>query len=98
MNAIAKIAAVKTDLHGNEAWGITNPKSATVTISVSQDGKSFTQLGTASASEGIVNGNWVSYDFLFEASSEINARYVRLTYNNGQFNWASEISVYGTID
>ena len=98
LNAIAKIAAVKTDMHGNEAWGITYPKNATITISVSQDGKSFTQLGAASASEGIVNGNWVSYDFLFEASSEINARYVRLTYNNGQFNWASEISVYGTID
>ncbi len=93
---ISQLRAIKTDMHGNESWGITDPKGATVSVEISNDGANFTDIGNMQASAGIVSGDWSKYDFLLELGSPVMAKYVRVTYNGGKFNWVSEISVYGT--
>lgn len=96
LGAISQVRAIKTDLFGNEGWGITDPKDAKISVAVSNDGTNFTDLGEAQMSDEIKpNSNWVKRDFLLELGSPVMAKYVRVTYNGGKFNWSSEISVYG---
>lgn len=96
LGSISQVRAFKTDMHGNTGWGITDPKDATVSFAVSNDGVKFTELGDAKASKGTVDGDWSRYEFSLELGAPVMAKYVRVTYNSGKFNWVSEISVYGT--
>ncbi len=93
---ISQLRAFKTDMFGNTAWGITDPKDATVTVEISNDGVKFNSVGVANASNRTADGDWTRYDFILELGAPVMAKYVRLTYNGGVFNWVSEISVYGT--
>ena len=96
LGSISKIRALKTDMFGNTSWGITDPKDAVVTVEVSNDGVKFNSVGTATATNGTQDEAWTRYDFILELGAPVTAKYVRVTYNSGVFNWVSEISVYGT--
>ncbi len=93
---ISQVRAFKTDMHGNTGWGIIDPKDSTVSFAVSNDGVKFTELGDAKSSKGTIDGDWSRYEFSLELGAPVMAKYVRVTYNSGKFNWVSEISVYGT--
>ncbi len=96
LGSISQLRAFKTDMFGNAAWGITDPKDAKVTVEISNDGVKFNSVGTASSSNKTQDGDWSRYDFMLELGAPVMAKYVRLTFNGGVFNWVSEISVYGT--
>ena len=96
LGSISQVRAFKTDMHGNTGWGIIDPKDATVNFAVSNDGVNFTEVGVAKSSNGTVDGDWSRYEFMLELGAPVMAKYVRVTYNSGNFNWVSEISVYGT--
>ena len=96
LGSLSSLRAVRTDLFGNASWGINDPKDATVSVAISNNGTDFNDIGEMKATKGKSDGEWVAYDFLLELGAPVTAKYVRITYNNGKFNWASEISVYGT--
>ena len=95
LGEIASVSAFKTDLWGNESWGILNPEKFEVKIEISNDGKNFIELEKPKVKNTRVDGNWKGNDYLLELNSPVNARYVRVSYLNGTFVWSSEISVYG---
>ena len=97
LGEISNVRAIKTDLWGNEGWGIKDPTTFTVKIEMSNDGVNFTELEAPKMSEETVNGDWKKRDFMLELGSPINARYIRVSYLNGTFVWSSEISVYGSV-
>lgn len=96
LGSISQVRAIKTDMHGNTGWGITDPQGATVSVAISNDGVKFTELGNATSKKLANSGDWSKYDFTLELGAPVMAKYVRVTYKNGTFNWVSEISVYGT--
>lgn len=96
LGSISQLRAFKTDMHGNGGWGITDPKDAIITVAISNDGVSFNDIGTMKSTKEGSSGEWTKYSFILELGSPVMAKYVRLTYNSGKFNWVSEISVYGT--
>ena len=96
LGSISQVRAIKTDMHGNASWGITDPQGATVSVAISNDGVKFTELGNATSKKLANSGDWSKYDFTLELGAPVMAKYVRVTYKNGTFNWVSEISVYGT--
>ena len=92
---ITNLRALKTDLYGNESWGIKGPDGIEINVSFSVDGESFIDSAKATQSKISENGDWRGCYYELELDSPINARYVRLDYTGGSFIWASEISVYG---
>lgn len=97
LESISSVRAIKTDLYGNESWGIIDPSKVEVSVSISNDGESFIDVGKAEMSEETASGDWKKRDFVLELGSPVNARYVRVTYNGGNFVWSSEVSVYGSV-
>lgn len=98
LGTVSQIRAFKTDMFGNESWGIGDPKDAKVSIAISNDGTDFRELGEAAMSDEIKpDDTWVKRDFILELGAPVMAKYVRITFNGGKFNWVSEISVYGSI-
>ena len=97
LGAVHQIKRTETDLHGNSDWGIPDPGSASVKVSISIDGTDFNELGAAKMSEASIEGGWKSIIFALTLDSTVEARYVRLTYTiSGNFCWASEIEIFGT--
>ncbi len=96
LKAYSDIKAIKTTLFGNN-WGIANPNSATVNVSVSNDGVNYKSLGTASKSNSAVTNGWTSVDFTLAAPANTTARYVRFNIVNMVCTWTSELSVYGVL-
>lgn len=97
LGELAIVHAIKTDLHGNEGWGIKDPTNFTVKMQMSNDGIKFTDLGDVAVSEEQVSGDWKKRDYVLELDSPINARYIRVTYVGNGFVWSSEVGVYGTL-
>lgn len=93
---ISQLRAFKTDMFGNVSWGIADPKDTKITVEISNDGVKFNSVGEAIASNKTTDGDWMRYDFILELGAPVMAKYVRLTFNGGVFNWVSEISAYGT--
>ena len=95
LGGVSDIKAIKTDLFGG-TWGITDPGQATITVSISNSGDSFTEVGTLSmSSETAPGGEWKKRVFSKEFSDMLNARYVRLSYSGTNYAWSSEIEVFG---
>ncbi|MBE6683633.1 MAG: hypothetical protein E7595_05720 [Ruminococcaceae bacterium] len=97
LGTITNLRAVKTDLWGNEGWGIANPANACVSIEFSNDGTNYFDPSDATMSEESADGSWIKRDFLLELESPINARYIKVTYTGPNFIWSSEISAYGKV-
>lgn len=96
LGGVFPIKRMFTDLYGNASWGIPDPGQATVSVSVSTDGKSFNSIGLAQMSEEKAGGDWKRRDFTLTLSETVPARYVRVTYQlKGNFCWSSEIAVFG---
>ncbi len=89
------IKYVKTDLFGS-AWGIADPGQAVLTLSVSNDGESFTDVGKLDMSEEYApGGEWKKRIFSLETTAV--GRFVKISYENPNFIWASESNLYGEI-
>ncbi len=95
LEKISSVRAIKTDLFGNTSWGINDPTTFDVKFEISNDGKTFTELGKTAMSDELGGGDWTKREFILELNSPVNARYVRVSYLGGTFVWSSEISVYG---
>ncbi|MBQ9847728.1 MAG: discoidin domain-containing protein [Clostridia bacterium] len=97
LGSVSEIKAVKTELYGNDSWGIPNPNNATVTVEISNDGESFISLGEAAGDASSANGNWVHRNFALTIKDVMNARFVRVNYalSGGNFCWTSEIGIFG---
>ena len=91
------LRSFKTDLFGNESWGIPSPAGTDITVSFSYDGENFFDIGKMAKTNPAGEGNWIKSVYTITPENAINARYVRLTYTNAAFIWASEISVYGKV-
>ncbi len=97
MGTIANVRAIRTDLFGNEDWGIPSPVDYNITISISNDGTHFMDIGQAEKLPMTSDGDWQKGISMLELGSPVNARYIRLTFSESRFYWSSEISVYGEI-
>ena len=97
LGCVREIKRVYTDLFGG-TWGIGDPQSASVRISVSTDGKNYSDLGNALMSEELsADAEWRKRDFTLDNEELVNARFVRVSYTiAGSFLWSSEIAVYTT--
>ncbi len=94
LGEIASVRAFKTDMYGNEGWGIKGPEGTKITLSFSPDGKSWSDPVEAVQSK-ITGDEWKSCVYEYSLDNPVNARYVKLVYTGGGFIWSSEISVYG---
>lgn len=94
------VKSVRVDFYGREDWYINKPSDTSVKVAVSNDGKEFTDIGTAAMSEVTVDNGWDFAEFnLITDSDDITAKYVRVTYINTKGNdshfWTSDIRVFG---
>lgn len=92
----SSIKHIWADLYGGN-WGIPDPKDMKITISISNDGKSFTEAGVANISDEHSNGAWKKREFSLTLESLVEARYIRLSYADQNFVWSSEIQVHGIL-
>lgn len=97
LGSVSSIIRINTDMFGNSDWGIPDPKDMVIKVSISNDGESFTEVGTANVSGELLGGNWTKREFTLEFESLTEARYVRLDYKAQNFIWSSEISVHGIL-
>ena len=102
LGAVYDIVAFKNDMFGNTNWGIVNPADNTVTYSVSNDGVTYTPVGTASRTDlESPEEGWTAATFTLVPSTPVQAKYVRVTYkNNNDVStpyWTSEVNAYGTL-
>lgn len=97
LGSVSSIIRINTDIFGNSGWGIPDPKDMVIKVSVSNDGKSFTELGTANISGELLGGNWTKREFTLKLESLTEARYVRLDYKEQNFIWSSEIQIHGIL-
>lgn len=87
---------IKTDLFGNDGWGIPDPDAAKICVYVSDDGENYVFVGDCDEGEDTGSGGWQKRYFTLLSDPAVSARYVRLDYTiAGTFLWTSEISVYG---
>lgn len=92
----------ETDLFGG-TWGIENPKNSSISVSVSDDGKTFTSVGTLNCAQYKTDRSWTygTYELLLE--EEISARFVKFSYLIGAevnklcLAWSSETAVFGVL-
>ncbi len=97
LGELCSVKALKTELYGNDSWGITNPKDSTVSVSVSDDGENFTDAGEAVGEAVTESEDWSHRNFNLTLNKAVNARYVKVTFKSkGNFCWNSEIAVFGT--
>ena len=98
---LRKLHLFRTDLWGG-TWGIPNPADSTVAVSVSVDGKAYTDLGEATAEDLEAFGEWKGKLYTLFSAEGVEARYVKFTYTmnegNRKFCWSSENAVYGLGD
>ncbi len=89
------ITSFYTDVWGGQ-WGVPDPASATVSVSVSDDGNSFKTIGELNK-EDFPLLNWKRYLFTLDAPANTAARYVKFSYTvvGGNFIWTSEAAVFG---
>ncbi len=94
---------IRVDMYGNSGWGLVDPVNFQVKVAVSDNGTTFTDIGTATMGAEKVNGDWKFREFnLKTGKDDLTARFVRLTFSNKgdpnketNFFWLSEIRVYG---
>ena len=99
LGKLSKVKRICADLYGNTGWGIPSTKDGSLKVAFSADGKSFTDAVAVSDSTTQTSGNWERRDFVITFADMPEARYVRLDYTiDGNFLWASEMSVYGTSE
>ncbi|MBR2915966.1 MAG: hypothetical protein IKC06_09255 [Clostridia bacterium] len=99
LGKLSKVKRICADLYGNTGWGIPSTKDGSLKVAFSADGKSFTDAVAVSDSTTQTSGNWERRDFVITFADMPEARYVRLDYAiDGNFLWASEMSVYGTSE
>ncbi len=72
-------------------WGITYPASLTVSYSV--DGESYTEIGADTTAELMTNSIvWDTYSMTVTAEAPVKARYVKFSVApNGNFVWLGEV-------
>ncbi len=101
LEEIRKLHLFRTDLWGG-TWGIPNPADSTVSISVSVDGKAYTDLGEATPEDLEASGEWKGKLYTLFSAEGVEARYIKFTYTmndgNRKFCWSSENAVYGLGD
>ncbi len=97
LEKISNVRAIKTDLHGNEGWGIKDPTVFTVKMEMSNDGINFMDLGEVAMSDEEASGDWKKREYILELGSPVNARYIRVSYIGSGFVWSSEVGVYGAV-
>ncbi|MBO5869334.1 MAG: leucine-rich repeat protein, partial [Clostridia bacterium] len=100
LNGYYNIKAFKTDAFGG-TWGIADPASLEVKIAVSNNGVTFTDVGVATMSDEVADGEWKFREFSLEDESDkLVAKYVRFTFTNTiiekKYIWLSEIRVFGS--
>lgn len=101
LDHICDVQSIRTDLYGNDTWGIQNPANYQIDVEISENGSLFRSLGKASMNYETITENWVLCEFELAAEQEkATGRYVKLTYTNPSGNsnyvWGSEIRVFGT--
>ncbi len=87
-----------TDLHGNEGWGINSPEKSSVYVSVSSDGTNYEKVGDLSCPSFKKSGSWIRGMFSLNLDKDVNARYVKFSYQAqgpNYFCWTSEAAVFG---
>ncbi|MBO4366217.1 MAG: hypothetical protein J5843_01035 [Clostridia bacterium] len=92
------LRAFETDLFGG-TWGIADPGEAVISVSVSADGETFTEVGELACAAFKTNGSWTSGKFSLHLAEDVVARYVKFSYRiaaSPYFCWTSEAVVYGT--
>ena len=92
------LRAFETDLFGG-TWGIADPSEASISVSVSADGETFTEVGELVCAVFKTSGNWKSGTFSLHLDKDVTARYVRFAYKiaaSPYFCWTSEAHVFGT--
>ncbi len=96
LGALSSVKQVTTDMFGNSGWGIPSPKTASVKVAFSSDGKTFTESKALTAGDITTSESWERRDFTVTFGEMVEARYVRVEYTiSGKFLWVSEISVFG---
>ncbi len=75
----------------NEGWGISLPPK--FTVSVSADGKTYTEVGSTAIKECTNAGDsWSTYVYTLTANVTRNERYIKFTVENGSSHiWLEEI-------
>lgn len=96
LGEVSSVKQVTTDMFGNSGWGIPSPKTASVKVAFSSDGKTFTDSEDLTAGDITTSESWERRDFTVTFGEMVEARYVRVEYTvSGKFLWVSEISVFG---
>ncbi len=98
LGATKSIKHFRTDLWGNTGWGIADPSPATVSVAISSDGKSFTDLGKLTQSNADSgSSSWTKKMYNKTLEEAIDAKYVKFTYTlaGAKFCWSSEAAVFG---
>ncbi len=72
-------------------WGITAPTS--VEFLVSDDGTTYTSVGTVETTTEALEGNWAKHDFKLEKSAA--GKFIKVVYNTASHVWVSEIEAFG---
>ena len=96
LGAVCDVRAVTYDLWGISSWGVPMPSKATVTVAVSEDGKTYSSESAMTYKQTYAQGANEGGLFSYEYATLQKARYVRLTFKlDGDFLWGSELAVYG---
>ena len=96
LGAVSDVKAVTYDLWGITSWGVPMPSKATVTVALSEDGKTYSSESAMTYKQTYAQGTNEGGLFSYEYATLQKARYVRLTFKlAGNFLWGSEFAVYG---
>ncbi len=79
-------------------WGITYP--ASLTVSYSNDGNSYTQIGSDASADLMINSIvWDTYSMTVTTEAPVKARYVKFNLvPNGGFVWLGEVQASLAVD
>lgn len=97
LGATKSLKHFRTDLWGG-TWGIADPSPATVSVAVSSDGKTFTDLGKLTQSNADSGStSWIKKMYNKTLDEAVDAKFVKFTYTlaGAKFCWTSEAAVFG---
>lgn len=97
LEEIKAIKQIEADIWGNTGWGISDPDNARIKVSLSKDGRIYSDFdGQTDYNKQTVGTYWNKGYFTIKSDNVQKARYIKLTVTLGsKFRWMSEILVYG---
>jgi LPXTG-motif cell wall-anchored protein len=96
-SVVTGIQKFNMDMYSKTDWGIA--PSVSVEYAVSEDGITYTTVGTvllanATSKGSGVEGEWVASDYILELTTAVSARYVKMTAIAGNYVWSTEMQVF----